>query len=247
MKSKLSVIEICAGAGGQSLGLEKAGFHHSLAIELDESAAATLKANRPSWKVLVGDVADIKVWQPADHAPSGDRRAIDLFAGGVPCPPFSIAGKQLGTDDERDLFAWAVEQVGVLKPRAVMLENVRGLSMPRFAGYRQHVLDRFSELGYRAEWRLLNSSDFGVAQLRPRFVLVAMSPEDFNYFHWPSPESKQISVGKALSALMASNGWEGADAWVKQANRIGPTIVGGSKSTAVQILARQGPNKLGRN
>ena len=105
--------------------------------------------------------------------------AIDLLAGGVPCPPFTIAGKQLGATDERDLFAWAIELCGVIGPRALLLENVRGLSLPRFAAYRQHVLDRLAELGYAADWRLLHAADYGVPQLRPRFVLVAMRPDDF--------------------------------------------------------------------
>lgn len=229
MKGKLRVIEICAGAGGQSLGLERAGFEHELAIELDETAAATLRLNRPKWNVAVGDVADKSVWDPADYSPPNLPYRIDLFAGGVPCPPFSIAGKQLGSNDERDLFAWAVEQVGVIQPRAVMLENVRGLSMPRFAGYRQHVLDRLEELGYQAEWRLINSSDYGVAQLRPRFVLIAMEKKEFQFFHWPEPKNKRVTVGQALRSLMAANGWENAAEWSKTANQIGPTIVGGSK------------------
>ena len=100
----------------------------------------------------------------------------------MPCPPFTVAGRQLGATDERDLFAWAVELCGTVKPRALLLENVRGLSLPRFAAYRQRVLDRLAELGYAAGWRLLHASDYGVPQLRPRFVLVAMRPADFAFF-----------------------------------------------------------------
>lgn len=229
MTLDLRVIEICAGAGGQALGLERAGFEHELAVELDHNAAATLSHNRPEWKVAIGDVANPEVWNPADYAPNHGRQSIDLFAGGVPCPPFSIAGKQLGANDERDLFAWAVEQVSVLQPRALLLENVRGLSMPRFAGYRQHVLDRLREFGYSAEWRLLHASDFGVPQLRPRFVLVALKSEDFAYFHWPTPLDNVPTVGETLLPLMSRNKWRGAKAWARQANSIAPTIVGGSK------------------
>ncbi|MGP5396537.1 DNA cytosine methyltransferase [Arthrobacter rhombi] len=229
MKHELRAIEICAGAGGQSLGLERAGFGHELAVELDDNAVATLRSNRPKWNVVHGDVADPNIWDPADYAPTDDRKPIDLFAGGVPCPPFSVAGKQMGSGDERDLFAWAVEQVGILRPRAVLLENVRGLSAPRFAGYRQHVLDRFHELGYEAEWRLLYASDFGVPQLRPRFVLVALKPADFKYFHWPVAQSAVRTVGQVLLPMMSSRGWTGAEAWAKSANKIAPTIVGGSK------------------
>lgn len=229
MSDDFRVVEICAGAGGQALGLELAGFEHALAIELDPTAASTLRRNRPDWDVRVGDVADREVWDPRDYAPDGERGGIALLAGGVPCPPFSIAGKQLGAADERDLFAWAIEQVGLIQPRAVMLENVKGLSQAKFAAYRQHVLDRLWSFGYEAEWKLINAADYGVAQLRPRFVLVAMKSEDFNFFRWPEPFKVQLTVGEALRDLMAAAGWEGADAWAEHASGVGPTIVGGSK------------------
>ena len=63
----LDVVEICAGAGGQALGLERAGFEHALAVELDSSACGTLRANRPAWKVAEGDVADRDLWRPEDY------------------------------------------------------------------------------------------------------------------------------------------------------------------------------------
>jgi DNA (cytosine-5)-methyltransferase 1 len=217
------VVEICAGAGGQSLGLELAGFEHELCIELDPNACATLKHNRPHWKVAQGDVASPDVWDPAAYA------GTDLLAGGVPCPPFTAAGRQLGATDERDLFAWAIELCSIICPRGLLLENVRGLSWARFAAYRQHVLDRLAELGYAADWRLLHASDYGVPQLRPRFVLVAMRPDDFAYFTWPEPHGETRTVGETLRELMAANGWPGAAAWAAKASRIAPTIVGGSK------------------
>lgn len=228
----LTVVEICAGAGGQSLGLHLAGFRHTLAVELDKDAAGTLERNllrlaeaegHPKPVVAVGDVADESVWKPEDH------RGVSLLAGGVPCPPFSIAGKQLGSSDERDLFAWAVEAAAQMQPDAVLLENVRGLSMPRFAGYRQAVLDRFAELGYRADWRLLEAKAFGVPQLRPRFILVALKEEFAPYFVWPEPTPAVQTVGTALYDLMSANGWPGATDWAKKADRVAPTVVGGSK------------------
>lgn len=218
-----TVVEVCAGAGGQSLGLHKAGFAHALAVEIDATAATTLR-NNLGVEVKVGDVADPDVWNPRDY------QGVDLLAGGVPCPPFSVAGKQLGTSDERDLFAWAVEQVSVVRPRAVMLENVRGLSSSRFSAYRQRIIDRLDEYGYVGEWRLLQASDFGVPQLRPRFVLVAMRHEDQRYFRFPEPVALgKVTVGEALRDLMGTNGWAGADEWSRLANDIGPTLVGGSK------------------
>lgn len=220
--SGYSVVEICAGAGGQALGLHRAGFAHSLAVELDPNAAATLRANS-DWRVAVGDVADANVWNPAEF------QGIDLLAGGVPCPPFSIAGKQLGSSDERDLFAWAIEQVAIVRPRAVLLENVRGLASNRFAAYRQRVLDRLSGLGYVADWRLLHAADYGLAQLRPRFVLVALRPEDAAYFEWPEGSPSRVTVGDNLRDLMGADGWKHVDDWAEGAQSVGPTIVGGSK------------------
>jgi len=217
----LDAVEICAGAGGQALGLERAGFEHVLAVELDPAACATLRANRPGWKVAEGDVAEAALWRPRDY------RDVALLAGGVPCPPFTVAGRQLGATDERDLFAWAVELCGVIRPRALLLENVRGLSTSRFSAYRQHVLDRLRDLGYVPGWRLLHASDFGVPQLRPRTVLVALRPDDAAWFRWPSPSPRPpATVGETLGDLMAARGWPGAAAW---ARRVAPTIVGGSK------------------
>jgi DNA (cytosine-5)-methyltransferase 1 len=231
-RDDLTVVEICAGAGGQSLGLHLAGFRHELAVELDDDAAATLARNlrrladnegleQPT--VVTGDVADESVWSPEEY------KGVSLLAGGVPCPPFSIAGQQRGAEDERDLFAWAVEAAGRMEPDAILLENVRGLSMPRFAGYRQAVLDRLTELGYKADWRLLEARDFGVPQLRPRFILVALKEEFAPYFSWPEPDESAPTVGEALKPLMAAEGWKGAAAWARKADRIAPTIVGGSK------------------
>jgi DNA (cytosine-5)-methyltransferase 1 len=220
----LDVVEICAGAGGQALGLERAGFAHALAVELDLVACDTLRTNRPEWKLVQGDVADDSVWRPSDY------EGIALLAGGVPCPPFTVAGRQLGATDERDLYAWAVELCGVMRPRALLLENVRGLSTDRFSAYRQHVLDRLRELGYVPGWRLLQASDFGVPQLRPRTILVALRPEDAPWFSWPSGTGVSPgTVGSVLSDLMAARGWRGAPAWAERADRIAPTIVGGSK------------------
>jgi DNA (cytosine-5)-methyltransferase 1 len=220
----LDAVEICAGAGGQALGLERAGFEHVLAVELDPAACATLRANRPGWKVAEGDVAEAALWRPRDY------RGVALLAGGVPCPPFTVAGRQLGATDERDLFAWAVELCGVIRPRALLLENVRGLSTSRFSAYRQHVLDRLRGLGYVPGWRLLHASDFGVPQLRPRTVLVALRPDDAAWFCWPAPSARPpATVGETLGDLMAARGWPGAAAWARRADRIAPTIVGGSK------------------
>ncbi len=219
---ELRCVEICAGAGGQALGLEQAGFAHEAVVEIDADACQTLRQNRESaWKVVEDDIANV------------DGRAfrqVDLLAGGVPCPPFSIAGQRLGEADERDLFPQALRLAGESEPRAVLLENVRGLGASRFDGYRAQVLRRLHQLGYETWWDLVRASDHGVSQLRPRFVLVAIRPPWASWFRWPQPlPGRPPTVGELLADLMAARGWPGAAGWVRRADGIAPTIVGGSK------------------
>lgn len=161
---ELTSVEICTGAGGQALGLERAGFGHNAVVEIDPHACQTLRFNRSEWNVIE---ADLHGWDPAGY------EGVDLLAGGVPCPPFSKAGRQLGGDDERDLFPVALNLVEAIDPKAVMLENVRGLLDPKFAEYRAGVEKRLADR-YRVSWKLLNASDFGVPQLRPRVIMVAI-------------------------------------------------------------------------
>lgn len=217
----LTSLEMCAGAGGQALGLERAGFEHEALVEIEPPACATLRLNRPTWNVVEGDLREF------------DGRAykgIDLLAGGVPCPPFSKAGLQLGADDERDLFPEAIRLVDECRPKAVMLENVRGLLDAVFTDYRDKVEKQLIKLGYVPSWRLLNACDYGVSQLRPRVVFVGIKKEFAENFIWPEPQIIQVAtVGELLHDLMKENKWRGADKWRKQANAIAPTLVGGSK------------------
>lgn len=220
MNHKYTSIEICAGAGGQAIGLERAGFEHLAAVEIDSAACATLKLNRPNWNVVEDDLRNFKAFK---------YEGIDLFAGGVPCPPFSIAGKQLGENDERDLFPEVIRIAGECKPKAIMIENVKGLLSSKFDHYRKHILSELEGLGYQGEWRLLNACDFGVPQLRPRAILVVLRGEYWSYFNWPVGSNKITTVADALKDMLGQCGWLGVDDWQKKANVIAPTIVGGSK------------------
>lgn len=218
----LKSIEICAGAGGQALGLEQAGFDHVALVEIEKAACETLRANRPEWNVIEGDVHEFSA------APF--KGTIDLLAGGVPCPPFSVAGKQLGSDDERDLFPEALRLVRECDPRAVMIENVRGIFYPKFSEYREMILGELHEMGYETWWRLVQASDYGVSQLRPRAILVGIKEPWASHFAWPQPNRELApTVGELLHDEMAANGWDGADAWAESADKIAPTLVGGSK------------------
>lgn len=215
-------VEVCAGAGGQAIGLEQAGFRHLACLEIDAQACATLKANRPSWNVIQGD---LKKWMPPV-----ELQRVDLLAGGVPCPPFSVAGKQQGKEDDRDLFPEMLRLAEEINPRVIMIENVRGLMSRRFDSYRSEILDSFIKLGYvSVGWNLLNASDFGVPQNRTRAILILMKPDISLYFNWPEPNGVAHSVGEILKEQMSERGWRGIDAWVKQADGVAPTLVGGSK------------------
>ncbi len=220
MKNLFSM-ELCAGAGGQSLGYEQAGFQHTALVEIDRQCCETLRFNRPKLPVYETDICAF------DGRPF---KGIDLIAGGLPCPPFSVAGKQLGQQDERNLFPEAIRLIDEVRPKAVMIENVRGFLDAVFEDYRLHIKKQLQKLGYETEWRLLNASDFGVPQLRPRVIIVALRKEYRDVFCWPSSAlPPPLTVGETLVDLMAENKWEGAESWKARADVIAPTLVGGSK------------------
>ena len=239
----LSSVEMCAGAGGQALGLEKAGFGHEALVEIENHFCETLRLNRPKWNVFENDLNEFS-GQPYE--------GIDLLAGGLPCPPFSVAGKQLGDKDERNLFPAALRLIDETRPRAVMIENVRGFLGAVFEDYRLHLKNQLKKRGYEADWRLLNASEFGVPQLRPRVVIVALKKNISEHFDWPQVAvHNPPTVGETLFDLMSENGWRGASAWRERANDIAPTIVGGSKKHGGPDLgptrARQAWQSLGVN
>ena len=226
----MRTIELCAGAGGQALGLHNAGFHHSALVEIDSFACSTLRHNNRIHKLGWGEIYEEDLKQFVTDRAESFRGEIDLVAGGVPCPPFSKAGMQLGHLDDRDLFPIALKCVEKVEPLAVLLENVPGLVEKKFQSYRNEITSQLNKLGYACEWRVLQASDFGVPQLRPRAILIAFKEPFFSLYKWPTPLTTPApTVGDVLFDLVNSNGWEGAQKWRMQANRIAPTLVGGSK------------------
>ncbi|MEU1492632.1 DNA (cytosine-5-)-methyltransferase [Streptomyces sp. NPDC005776] len=288
----LTSIEICAGAGGQAIGLHGAGFKHLALVEIDSYASETLRGNIASleewsWEreycdVISGDVNDFSPIPSGGDRESDVKKAqkflgkplargdLSLLAGGVPCPPFSHAGKQLGKDDERDLFPRILELAEELLPKAVMIENVRGIKDAKFEEYRTYIQVRleggrarhpatgieedFEGLGYEiCEWEVLEASDFGVPQLRPRAVLVAIRKDVLGdlKFVWPTATGSPKSVFRALENSMdiryapylksggdvARLAKERLGRWKEKAQKaevrkdfgVAPTLVGGSK------------------
>lgn len=221
MKHRYSSVEFCAGAGGQALGLEQAGFDHRLLVDNDADCCATLRLNRPDWHV---ECADMNIFVPSDIA------SVDLFAAGLPCPPFSVAGKQLGQKDDRNLFPAALRLIEMLNPRVVLIENVRGFLSSTFAPYREEIAKTLNRLGYDVDWRLYDAQAFGVPQTRSRVAIVAAKHEIWPLFRFPDTSvCGSLDVGTVLHDLMSANGWRGTDAWAAQAVGVAPTIVGGSK------------------
>ncbi|MBQ0867866.1 DNA cytosine methyltransferase [Streptomyces smyrnaeus] len=273
----LTSVEICAGAGGQAIGLHQAGFRHLALVEIDEYACATLKQNvghDAEWEGCEVLQEDLKDFDPRRliTALSGSGKQkdgllheegrLDLLAGGVPCPPFSVAGHGLGRDDERDLFPAMLDLVDNFKPRAVLIENVRGILHEKFDAYRAEILDRLGEMGYVVcGWRLLESCDYGVPQLRPRAVLIAIHKNDMaknEQFPWPiGVTGPSADLFKAIQPEMARRRdllmekfpardveiKAAYDNWEKKAKkgaRVAPTLVGGSKKHGGADL---GPNR----
>ncbi len=219
----ISSLELCAGGGGQALGLEQAGFGHEGLAEIEQKYCDTLSLNRPGWKVFAKDLREF-----IEHDAAAFK-GIELLTGGLPCPPFSIAGKQFGHRDERNLFPAALDLVDITRPQAVMIENVRGILGAVFEDYRQQLKNRFEKLGYRVKWHLLNASDFGVPQLRPRVIIAALRQDISYHFTWPVGTGRNPpTVGESLYDFIKQRGWRRARAWRAGANKIAPTIVGGS-------------------
>ncbi len=241
--TKPTSVEFCAGAGGQALGLEQAGFDHVLLVDNDRDCVTTLRHNRPDWEIRCEDMATASLV---------DAPSPDLFAAGLPCPPFSVAGKQLGTADERNLFPAALRLIEESQPKFVLIENVRGFLSRSFGDYREEIRSHLSALGYITDWRLLNTRDFGVPQSRTRVAIVAAKKAYWPHFSFPEPTHlTQTPVGDLLFDLMSENGWPGAGAWRTAAQGTAPTIVGGSKKHGGPDLgptrARDAWRKLGVN
>src|SRR5262249_10887847 len=162
----------------------------------DERACTTLRLNRPEWNVLQLDIASV---------PGSLFRGVDLIAAGIPCPPFSIAGKQLGAKDERDLFPEALRLIEEANPSVVLFENVPGLATARFARYVGRVISRLSRAGYEViPPQIVNASNFGVPQLRPRFVLIALKQKTFRRFSGITPGRGRSTVAEAIGDLMGA-------------------------------------------
>lgn len=177
-------IELFAGAGGLALGLEKAGFEHIGLIEFDESAAKTLKKNRPNWNVLCEDVENVAS-RDLESEFSLKKGELDLLSGGAPCQSFSYAGKRLGLEDIRGtMFYHYATFLKKLQPKMFLFENVKGLLTHDSGKTYSTICDIFEQEGYLVEHALMNAWDYGVPQKRERLITIGIRKDlssDFIY------------------------------------------------------------------
>lgn len=190
-KKPHTVLELFAGAGGLALGIERAGFSALGLVELDRDAASTLRLNRPKWRVINDDVANLS-GQDLCESFSIPRGELDLLSGGASCQSFSYAGKRLGLEDARGtLFYHYAKFLDALQPRMFLFENVRGLLTHDRGRTYKTILGIFESSGYTIKRQILNAWDHGVAQKRERLITVGVRNDlaDRISFEFPEPHS----------------------------------------------------------
>ncbi|GAA2762748.1 DNA cytosine methyltransferase [Streptomyces paradoxus] len=237
--SGLTFVDVCSGAGGLALGLERAGFMPRLLLDDDTSAVTTLRTNRPRWNVLHTDLLD---FDPAEHPVSYD---VDLLAAGLPRVKSSATAAREDSGVEERLLEAAVYLVHAIRPRAVLIENVPGLAdADEYQPFRDFARAELAHLGYEFSWFVLNAADFGVPQSRKQGVLVAVERNRAQAFRPPTPTVLEpTTVGATLGPSMASRGWQDATRWAAQADQPAPTLVGGSKNRGGADLGPTGAKR----
>ena len=171
-----TAIDLFAGAGGLSLGLEKAGWSIDAAVECDRNASLTHRHNFPTTEHICNDVREIDFKRFA---------GVDLVAGGPPCQPFSVSGKRMGQFDLRDMVPEFVRAVAQARPKAFLMENVAGLANRRFELYLAEKIGELHNLGYVVFSKVLNAADYGVPQKRKRLILVGLRSDQDRAFSYP--------------------------------------------------------------
>ena len=209
-----TTIELFAGAGGLALGVEKAGFNTIGLIEFNRDACDTLVKNRPNWRVICDDIANISCLDLEEYF-NIKKGELDLLSGGAPCQAFSYAGKRLGLEDARGtLFYHYAIFLEKLQPKMFLFENVRGLLTHDRGKTYQTMLDIFEKAGYDIQKDVLNAWDYGVAQKRERLITIGIRKDmkDKISFSFPTPhEYKPVlrdvlqDVPKSLGTVYGEN------------------------------------------
>lgn len=200
-----SFIEVFAGAGGLSAGLEKAGWEPKLLVDSDKNCVATLRLNHPATvKIECMDVTKLHVTQYQNQ--------IDLLAGGVPCQSFSQAGLRKGLEDARgNLFTDFIRLVDECEPKIFLIENVVGLTTHKSGETLQYIIDQLIKtktngIDYKVSYKILNANDFGVAQKRKRVIIVGVRADIDRQYVFPTPLEYKPVLRDALQNCPPSEG-----------------------------------------
>lgn len=207
-KNGLRTLSLFSGGGGLDLGFERAGFAHAASFDILDICGETLSTNRPHWPVFSGPTGDVMEGVWSDY-----KGKVDVLHGGPPCQPFSIAGKQRGHNDERDMWPSFIEAVLTLRPEAFVAENVPGLLDPKFRKYVNEIILAPLTPDYHIIKFKAVASDFGVPQVRKRVIFVGFrSARAANLFqipeptHWP--QDSLFASGKVTLGARAALGLE---------------------------------------
>lgn len=194
----LPAIDLFAGAGGLSLGLAASGFETVAAVEHDADACSTFRTHHPGAKVVEGDIAHV------DLRPF--RGSVALVAGGPPCQPFSVGGKRLSQDDHRNGLPQFLRAVDEVRPPAVLMENVPGLTVGRQRAYLDQFCERLTSLGYEVRRAVLHAADLGVPQHRRRLLVVGLRGHGFDFpppTHGPGNVAPHRAAGSVVGVAPA--------------------------------------------
>lgn len=212
----MDIIDLFCGAGGMSLGFEKAGFHSVLAIDKWNDAIVTYNANR---KKAIGTTVDIHDFSNEQLEIIKNENDVHGIIGGPPCQGFSLVGTRLTNDPRNSLYMEYVRFVSVIKPDFFVLENVPGLLSMEKGQYKRDIIDRFSELGYNVNFDTLRASDYGVPQSRKRVFFVGLNKSVFGQDHFfdfdTVKKQKEISTSMAIGDLPPLRDEVKSDEYVK--------------------------------
>lgn len=188
-----SCIELCAGAGVMTTGLREAGFEHKLLVEIDGRCVDILKKNGFT-NVYHGSVESVDFTR---------YKGVDLVCGGPPCVAFSIAGKNKGEPDPRNLWPHAVQAVKDTQAKAFLFENSSHMAGKKHGPYLDTIMNSFESMGYTVYKYIINCAYYGVPMNRKRLILIGIR-DSFPYI--PPFTSPHITVRQALSTLGPPNG-----------------------------------------
>ena len=208
MKSELTAISLFSGAGGMDIGVQQAGFDILACVELDKNCCDTLRENivreKRATKVFEGDIKEYSPYSILEELGKKPGE-VDLLFGGPPCQAFSQIGKQLSLYDDRGVLLFQIIRYAKeIKPRAIMVEQVKGLlTAKNLDGKKGGVFEDFitelERMGYVPKWRIMLAADYGVPQLRERVFIVATKKP--NGFQFPYPSHSKPSDTMSLFSL----------------------------------------------